>query len=584
MTPSKEYSPSLCDATIMMVDDEPINNAVVQIYMEEEGYYKFVTVEDSTLAMSVLEKTRPDLLLLDLMMPEVSGFEILAAVRSHPKYSHLPVIILTASTDTENKLKALDLGATDFLAKPLDKSELGLRVRNTLGAKAYQDQLAYYDPLTKLPNRQLFIEELSWAMKGAKRYGEFLSLLNIEIDNFDKVNDTIGVSTGDEVLRLVSQRIQAVIRDCDVLSRGSAEEDLGMRLFHFGKSVFTLVLYRIENIECAANIASRIVELSRAPIQVGERDIYVTTSIGIATCPSEGNVATELLRLASSAKDYAKKSGGNTFKSSSEEINEMYDKRLKLESRFRKAIKNQELEMYYQPKVDLVTGNITGVEALVRWNSKEGLVFPDAFIPLAEETGMIIPLGEWCLVESFRQLKEWQDSDRFPVTMSVNLSAKQFDSESFLPMLKQAIATVGVDTSFLTLELTESLLIENIEEKIKILEKLKEMGFKLSIDDFGTGYSSLSYLRRLPFDEIKIDRAFIMEVLEHENSRAIVSTVVFLAKSLNMLTVAEGVEEEGELEFLKKLGCDQFQGFLFSRAIPSDELFKMLPLASDSKS
>ena len=584
MTPLKEYSPSLCDATIMMVDDEPINNAVVQIYMEEEGYYKFVTVEDSTLAMSVLEKTRPDLLLLDLMMPEVSGFEILAAVRSHPKYSHLPVIILTASTDTENKLKALDLGATDFLAKPLDKSELGLRVRNTLGAKAYQDQLAYYDPLTKLPNRQLFIEELSWAMKGAKRYGEFLSLLNIEIDNFDKVNDTIGVSTGDEVLRLVSQRIQAVIRDCDVLSRGSAEEDLGMKLFHFGKSVFTLVLYRIENIECAANIASRIVELSRAPIQVGERDIYVTTSIGIATCPSEGNDATELLRLASSAKDYAKKSGGNTFKSSSEEINEMYDKRLKLESRFRKAIKNQELEMYYQPKVDLVTGTITGVEALVRWNSEEGLVFPDAFISLAEETGMIIPLGEWCLVESFRQLKEWQDSDRFPVTMSVNLSAKQFDSESFLPMLKQAVATIGVDTSFLTLELTESLLIENIEEKIKILEKLKEMGFKLSIDDFGTGYSSLSYLRRLPFDEIKIDRAFIMEVLEHENSRAIVSTVVFLAKSLNMLTVAEGVEEEGELEFLKKLGCDQFQGFLFSRAIPSDELFKMLPLASDSKS
>jgi diguanylate cyclase (GGDEF)-like protein len=565
----------------MMVDDEPINNAVVQIYMEEEGYHKFVTVEDSTLAMSILEETRPDLLLLDLMMPEVSGFDILAAVRSHPKYKHLPVIILTASTDTENKLKALGLGATDFLAKPLDKSELGLRVRNTLGAKAYLDQLAYYDPLTKLPNRQLFIEELSWAMKGATRYGEFLSLLNIEIDNFDKINDTIGVSAGDEVLRLMSQRIQTVIRNCDVLSRGPAEEDAGMKLFHFGRSVFTLVLYRIESIESAANIASRIIELSRAPLQVGERDLYVTTSIGIATCPAEGNAATELLRLASSAKDFAKKSGGNTFQSSSQEINEMYDKRLKLESQFRKAIKNQELEMYYQPKVDLITGSIVGVEALVRWNSDEGLVLPDAFIPLAEETGMIIPMGEWCLVESFRQLKEWQESDRAPITMSVNLSAKQFESEAFLPMLKQTISSIGVDTRFLTLELTESLLIDNVEEKIKTLNTLKEMGFKLSIDDFGTGYSSLSYLRRLPFDELKIDRSFIMEVLEHDNSRAIVSTVVFLAKSLSMLTVAEGVEEEGELEFLKKLGCDQFQGFLFSRAVPSDALFEMLPLATD---
>ena len=415
-------------------------------------------------------------------------------------------------------------------------------------------------------------------MKGASRYGEFLSLLNIEIDDFDKVNDTIGVNAGDEVLRLMAQRIQTVIRDCDVLSRGPAEEDVGMKLFHFGRSIFTLVLYRIESIESAANIASRIIELSRAPIQVGERDLYVTTSIGIATCPSEGNAAIELLRLASSAKDFAKKSGGNTFQSSSKEINEMYDKRLKLESQFRKAIKNQELEMYYQPKVDLITGSIVGTEALVRWHSDDGLVFPSDFIPLAEETGMIIPMGEWCLVESFRQLKEWQESDRAPITMSVNISAKQFDSEAFLPMLKQTVSSIGVDTSFLTLELTESLLIDNVEEKIKLLETLKEMGFKLSIDDFGTGYSSLSYLRRLPFDELKIDRSFIMEVLEHENSRAIVSTVVFLARSLNMLTVAEGVEEEGELEFLKKLGCDQFQGFLFGKAVPSDELFAMLPL------
>jgi EAL domain-containing protein (putative c-di-GMP-specific phosphodiesterase class I) len=258
----------------------------------------------------------------------------------------------------------------------------------------------------------------------------------------------------------------------------------------------------------------------------------------------------------------------------------MYEKRLRLEIRLRKAIKNQEFELYYQPKVDLVSGVIKGVEALIRWNSDDGFVFPGEFIPLAEETGLIIPLGEWCLAESCRQLKEWHQSDRVPISMSVNISAKQFTDKSFLPMLKQCIIGTDVDPRFLTLEITESLLIDDIDEKIKLLESIKEMGLKLSIDDFGTGYSSLSYLRRLPFDELKIDRSFIMEVLDHENSRAIVSTVAFLAQNLNMLTVAEGVEKKEELEFLKELGCDQFQGFLFSRAIPSNELFQMLPLAA----
>ncbi len=579
MLPLDEQLKALCNSTIMMVDDEPINNAVVQIYMEEKGYHKFVTVEDSTLAMSTLEETRPDLLLLDLMMPEVSGFDILAAVRSHPMYCHLPVIILTASTDTENKLKALELGATDFLAKPLDKSELALRVRNTLGAKAYLDQLAYYDPLTKLPNRQLFAEELSWAMKGAKRYDEYLSLLNIEIDNFSNINDTLGVSAGDEVLRLVSERIQTLIRECDVLARTPGDEDAGMKLFHFGRSVFSLVLYRVLNIESAAKIAGRIVEEIRAPLFVEGKELYVTASIGVATSPAEGDVASELMRLASTAKDYAKSAGGDSFQSSSDKINEMYERRMRLETRLRSAHKNQEFELYYQPKVDVQTGVIKGAEALIRWHSDEGLIFPGDFIPLAEETGLIVSMGEWCLFEVCRQLKEWHQSDRVPINISVNLSAKQFTDKAFVPMLKQMINSIGVDPSFLTLELTESLLLDDIDEKVQLLIEIKKLGFKLSIDDFGTGYSSLSYLRMLPVDELKIDRSFIMDVLEHEDCKAITSTVVHLAKSLNLKTVAEGVEEQGHLEFIQQLGCDEYQGFLFSRAIPKDDLFAMLPLA-----
>ena len=221
----------LTNATIMIIDDEPINIEVVQAFLEEEGYRHFVKLSDSTKAMELIEEHRPDLLFLDLAMPDVSGFEILSALRSHPKFCHLPVLILTASTDKDSKLKALALGATDFLGKPLDQSELGLRVRNTLFAKAYQDQLAYYDPLTKLPNRQLFLEELGWSLNMAKRHFEKLALLNIEIDKFGKINDTIGISAGDEVLCVVSQRIQKVVRDMDVLGRAMGDEETELKLF-----------------------------------------------------------------------------------------------------------------------------------------------------------------------------------------------------------------------------------------------------------------------------------------------------------------------------------------------------------------
>ncbi|MDA3807706.1 MAG: response regulator, partial [Thiomicrorhabdus sp.] len=214
----------LMGATIMIVDDEPINIDVVQAFLEEDGYTQFVTVEDSTKALATIEEARPDLLLLDLMMPDVSGFDILAAVRAHPKFSYLPVIILTAATDTANKLKALDLGATDFLAKPLDQSELSLRVRNNLAAKAYQDQLEFYDPLTKLPNRQLFLEELSWSLGSAKRHNDEVAILNIGIDNFSKINDTIGIKAGDEILRQVAQRLEVIVRGTDLLGHTAGDE------------------------------------------------------------------------------------------------------------------------------------------------------------------------------------------------------------------------------------------------------------------------------------------------------------------------------------------------------------------------
>jgi len=571
----------LTDATIMMVDDESINMEVVQAFLEDDGYSKFILVEKSREAMNILEERRPDILLLDLMMPEVSGFEILSEVRRHPKLEHLPVIVLTSSTDTETKLRALDLGATDFLAKPVNPSELGLRLRNTLAAKAYLDQLAYYDPLTKLPNKHLFMERFDWAMKEAKRHNDHLAILNIELDNFDKINDTMGMSAGDEILRLVVPRIERVIRDSDVLGHFNAEDDELLHLFRMEGSAFSLLMDRITDAESAAILADRIIKAIRPPFPLQHSEIYVTASIGIASFPAESQTSTELLRLASSAKDYAKSKGGDSFQFSSVTINAIYQKRYDLESRLRKSMERDELLLYYQPKVDIKSGVITGVEALLRWeNGNNGLITPDEFIPLAEETGLIIPMGEWVINEACTQLKKWHQSDRIPINMSVNLSAVQFGDPEFFNATKQIIDNSRIDTKFLTLEITESLLIDDIEGKIKMLEKFKALGLKLSIDDFGTGYSSFNYLRRLPVNELKIDRAFIMDLSQNSDSRAIVSSMIFLSHSLGMITVAEGIETEEQLWVLQDEQCDQYQGYYFSRPVPSEELFKLLPKKS----
>jgi len=576
MTFYNEQYQGLKDAKIMIVDDEPINIDVVKAFLEEEKYHNFVTIEDSRQAMKLLWETRPDLMLLDLMMPEVSGFDILSEVRAHPKFKYLPIIILTAATDPQNKLKALDLGATDFLAKPLDQSELCLRVRNTLAAKAYQDQLTYYDALTKLPNRNLFLEDLSWAIKAAKGNKKALALLSVEIDNFDSIKDTIGLSAGDAVMRIVTHRIQKVIRKFDAPGRFDVDKVTKMNVFHMDSGSFALIIDRLDAAEHAAMLADHLIKALRTPLRVAGDEIYVTASIGIATYPSESEKSPELLRLASSAKDYAKKLGGDSFQFSSSTINAIYEKRLTLESALRKSMEKEELVLHYQPKVDVKTGVIKGVEALLRWKRDDALVSPDYFIPLAEDTGLIIPIGEWILSEACRQLNIWHQSTRIPINMAVNISAKQFSDPNFLSVLKRTIGSSRIDTRFLTLELTESLLLGNIDDKIKLMKKIKAMGLKLSIDDFGTGYSSLSYLRKLPLDELKIDRSFITEVTEHNDSRAIVATIIFLARRLGLSTVAEGVAKKEEMEFLQKLGCNQYQGFFFSRPVSGKKIPRLL--------
>ncbi|SHJ55347.1 diguanylate cyclase (GGDEF) domain-containing protein [Malonomonas rubra DSM 5091] len=562
-------------AKVLVIDDVALNLSIIEDMLRDNGYSNVIALQDPLQAYDVIESERPELILLDLVMPEVSGFDILSHLRNHPKFKYLPVIILTASDEDENKLKALELGATDYLSKPLDTLELCMRVRNILYSKAYQNQLAYYDTLTQLPNKQMFLDDLAWVLKSASRHDDKLALLNIEIDNFDSINNTVGLNAGDAVLRLVTARIQNVIRDSDLLVHLVDKQDAEIKLFHLERNVFSLLLTRVPSAESVVQIARRINSEIEATMHVEGNDYYVSASIGIAVYPDEAEDLSELMRLAGSAKDFVKRQGGNSFQFSSKEINEKYEKRLQLDASLRQGLTNEEFLLYYQPKVDLGTGRVTGAEALIRWQPNGELIFPDKFLPHAEETGLIVPIGNWCLKEACKQLREWhQHGNR--INLAVNLSAKQLGDKDFLPFVQSIIAETGVDSNYLTFELTESFLISDVERKIELFGKLRELGIKLSIDDFGTGYSSLSYLRRIPLDELKIDRSFIMEVSQNNNSRAIVSTIIYLAKSLNLSTVAEGVELHSERDFLQQLDCTQFQGFLFSKAVPAEQLSMLL--------
>lgn len=581
----KISNPGLSEATIMMIDDEPLNMDIVQSFLEEDGYSHFITEHRSVQAIDTLKSNHVDVLLLDLVMPEKDGFEILAEIRENPEYERLPVIILTSATDTESKLRVLDLGATDILAKPVDPSELKLRVRNTLSAKAHLDRISNYDEVTGLPNRKMFVTQLEWAIRQAERYKEKLSLLTISIDNFTRINAAMGHNVGDEAIRHVGQTIHRLTRKSDVVNSPENPSQLVCNLYHSDAGTFTLMLERITNVADAAAVAKRIMHAMAKPLRIINEDIYLTLSIGIASYPSECGDAQTLIGLSSSARDLAKQGGGSDVKFSSNQINENYKKRIDIANRLHRALENDELILHYQPKVSLESGKIAGVEALLRWQDPEqGMVPPFEFIPLAEDTGLIKPIGTWVLREACRQLRQWNLAGIRNLSMNVNVSAKQLEVPKFLDIVQSAIADNQISPTSLTLELTESMIMENIDLNIRLMERLREMGIKLSIDDFGTGYSSLSYLSKLPADELKIDRSFIMDLPSRPDSLALVTAILYLSRKFGLSTVAEGVENVEELALLRAKHCTQFQGFYFSKPLPATELYKQFlePVAQAS--
>ncbi len=573
----RDTASSLTQATIMMVDDEATTMEVMQAFLEDAGYQRFVLIEDSSQAIANIEKFQPGILLLDLLMPTVSGFEILQQVRTHSELSHLPVIILTSSSDAETKLKALDYGATDFLAKPVDPSELTLRVRNTLAAKAYQNQLAYYDGLTKLPNRSLFLDRLTWFLQHAERHNQTLVMLHITLHQLKRVYNTLGPQVSDQVILQIAERIQACVRESDVIGRGIHNDQDVASLFRVSSEEFSVLCPNILHPENAIKIASRIIEIMKPPFDANGTAVHISPNIGIATYPTDARDVTTLVQCAvgASAQVTVSEHGGFEFYSS--EMNARSCERLQLEADLRQAIfVGDQLELHYQPKVSVRSGQITGVEALIHWQKPDGqFIFPDSFIPLAEETGLIMPMGEWVLREACAQMARWQAQGVW-IQVAVNLSVKQFHADTLVEFVSDVLESSGVDAQYLTLELTESLLMDNAELAVKTLSRLMALGVKISMDDFGTGYSSLSYLKRFPLHELKIDRSFLMEMTDDSEDKALVAAMIYLAHEFGLKVVAEGVEKQEQLDILIELDCEEYQGYLFSRPIRVQELTPML--------
>ena len=427
-------------------------------------------------------------------------------------------------------------------------------------ASAEIEHLAYHDALTGLPNRPLFIDRLIVSVAQSGRSGAKLAVFFLDLDRFKDINDSLGHSVGDQLLKAVADRVRRCVREGDTVAR-------------FGGDEFTLLVPQIENVEDAAKIAQKIIETLKIPFFIHERELFITTSIGISLYPNDGHEAETLVRNADSAMYRAKDSGRDNYQLYAPAMNARALERLALENMLRKAIRQHELVLHYQPLVNARTRAITGLEALIRWNHPElGLLSPAHFISVAELSGLILPIGEWVLKTACRQLRIWQKKLDRSLTMAVNLSARQFSQPNLVDQIRAVIEETGIDPDSLEVEITESNAMQNAENTIHTLRELKTLGVRIAMDDFGTGYSSLNYLKRFPIDTLKLDQMFVRDVSEDPTDAAIVSAAIVMAHSLSIEVVAEGVETEAQLAFLQKQRCDRIQGFFFSVPLAAEEL------------
>ncbi|MCK9294752.1 MAG: EAL domain-containing protein [Desulfobulbaceae bacterium] len=437
-------------------------------------------------------------------------------------------------------------------------------------------RLAYHDFLTGLPNRVMFLDFFKEVVANSQRHHRLCALMFIDLDNFKRINDTLGHNLGDDLLRQLARRLQEIIRKSDFISIAHGDDDPNM-IARLGGDEFTVLLANIRDQNDAATVARRLLLALAEPFKLDSHEVFITISIGITVFPHDATSEEDLIKNADVAMYHAKEKGKNNFQYYSNSMNTEALERLTLEGELRRAVERNEFIVHYQPQVDARTREIVGLEALVRWHHpQKGMIPPNHFIPVAEESGLIVPIGSWVMKSAVRQIRDWLQQGVPVVPISINLSSPQFQSKEIYHIITSILNSTGVPRKYLKVELTESILLKAEEEAINMLHDIKKTGVEICLDDFGTGYSSLNYLKRFPIDVLKIDRSFVMNIMSDPKDAEICSAIIALAKCLNLSVVAEGVERHDQYEFLRDKGCDSIQGFYFYRPMPAGDIEKLL--------
>lgn len=683
---------------VLVVDDDMAGLLMASEALESDGF-SVVQAEDGQEALEQFMEHRPDVVIMDVVMPRMDGFESCARIRQCEGGEHVPILMVTGLDDVESIQKAYEFGATDFVTKPINFFLLPYRVAYMMRAKKTADalresqsrldnaqriaklghwewifeentfnwsvdctrlinldeqqknldsflncvhaddrcavstamdrakaeggqfnlefrtshgseddiriihveaecgnngnmlgtlqditertraedqihRLAYYDLVTGLPNRAQLHDMISMALTQSKQNQTRFALLFLDLDHFKQVNDTLGHNAGDTLLRNVSTRLKEAVRWTDNVNHAPAMQPNNNKetIARLGGDEFVVLLKSIERVEDAAIAAGRICKKLAKSFLIEDTEVRVTTTIGISVYPADGDSADQLLKHADVAMYHAKEQGRNGYQFYSQSIHKLALERFSLERDLRVALEEGGFQLEYQPKIAITERRLTGVEALVRWHHpKRGRVSPVDFIPLAEETGLIVPLGEWVLRTACEQMMQWINAGMEPFVMAVNCSAIQLVRTDMAKVITSALNNTGLNPAYLEIELTESLLMQDVEEGIVILQALKDLGVHVSIDDFGTGFSSLSYLKRLPVDKLKIDQSFIKDLTSDPGDAAIVTSMITLAHNLGLTVVAEGVETEQQLGFLQAERCDEVQGYFISKPMASED-------------
>ena len=584
-------------ATLLIVDDDEGIRKLLEIMLEDQGY-QTLSAPSGEMALAMVARQPPDLILLDAMMPGMDGYQVARHIKANVATANIPIIMLSGLSEQSARLSGREAGAEEVLSKPVVNDELWLKVRNLLRLKAFGDhqvvhslmleqqlqkrtidverfrsamgsderllKMANYDPLTGLPNRNLFYTTLQMGLTQAELRGWQLAVCTVDLNDFKSFNDVWGHLIGDQVLAEFCRRLSNCLNVSDTLGRMDGHE-------------LALILMIRKGQTGPKQIVDRIREVLREPFRVQEQDVTLTASIGIALYPDDGADAEGLIKQASTAMSRAKQAGRDTYRFYTAQMNVEVQARQELETALRDAVRKQAFELYYQPKISLRDGTLCGVEALLRWH-RPGLpsVAPSVFVPILEDMGLISMVGQWVIASVCKQIACWQRSGLGVSQVAVNVSAQQITEGDLVENIQRSLDEHQIEAKWLELELTESSLMFNTPETIASLLALRDIGLKISIDDFGTGYSSLAYLSRFPIDKLKIDIAFIREVPHNAQDAAITRTIIELAHSLNLQVIAEGVENCEQLAFLTENGCDQVQGYLLSRPLPTKELETLL--------